>query len=109
MFLVSAAQLAQTPSVALRKAPRAVSLVVAAELVALGGIVSGCGAVTHGGQLAAGEELKLPHELIIPIRPALVLSDPFSIMPTYVGTERQKNCRCDETRTTIELGRDAPE
>ncbi|GID94097.1 hypothetical protein ACFQFC_09445 [Amorphoplanes digitatis] len=76
-LIVSAAQPAQAPGVTLSEAPRAVSLVVAAELVPLGGVIAGCGAVTHGGQLAAGEELKLPHGFIIPERPMFVLSDPF--------------------------------
>nr|BFE71774.1 hypothetical protein GCM10020092_050750 [Actinoplanes digitatis] len=81
---VSAAELAKAPSVALGQAPCAVSFVLAAELVALGGIVAGCGAVTHSGQLTGGEELKLPHVFIIPERPPIVLFfDPLSIMPTY--------------------------
>nr|BFE73766.1 hypothetical protein GCM10020092_070670 [Actinoplanes digitatis] len=75
--VVSVAQLAQAPGVALSEAPCAVSLVVAAELVALGRVVAGCGAVAHGGQFAGGEELKLPHGIIIPDRLTLVLSDPF--------------------------------
>ncbi|MET8154320.1 hypothetical protein, partial [Actinoplanes sp. NPDC005259] len=52
-------------------------------------VVAGCGAVTHGGQLAAGEELKLlealmlPHGFIIPGRPTLFLANLCWIMPTY--------------------------
>ncbi|MET8150594.1 hypothetical protein [Actinoplanes sp. NPDC005259] len=80
-----AAQLAQTTGMALCKAPCAMPLVLAAELVTLRGIVAGFGAVTHGSQLAAGEELKLPlpHEFIIPGRPTVVSSDRLLIMPTY--------------------------
>ena len=41
--------------------PGALLLVDAAEFVTLGGIVAGCGPVTHDCQFCRGEQLKLPH------------------------------------------------
>jgi hypothetical protein len=42
-----------------------VAFVLAAELVALGGIASGFGSVAHFGQFGRGEKLELPHGSMI--------------------------------------------
>jgi hypothetical protein len=63
--LGASAQAVQLRGVALLQAPRAVTLVLAAELVAQRGMVARCGSVAHCRQLRAGEQLELPHAFII--------------------------------------------
>jgi hypothetical protein len=49
----------------LDQTPGAVALMLAAELVSLGRIVACRSPVTHSGQFSRGEQLQLPHAIII--------------------------------------------
>jgi hypothetical protein len=59
------AQVSQALGVAAGESPGAMALMSAAELLPRGRVFSGCGAVTHSGQLSRGEHLELPHGSII--------------------------------------------
>jgi hypothetical protein len=50
----------------LGQAPSAVTLVLAAELITLGRMVARGGPVAHFRQFRRGEQLQLPHAIILP-------------------------------------------